>query len=80
MEAPWSLMRIVFIWTPIHRFAVPFDNMYEAFVSRLFGCQQLKGFIKVQGSVSRNTEANFVIEQRTITNVIPSEFHNSGSI
>ena len=48
--------------------------------SRLFGCQQLNGFIKVQGSVSRKTEANFVIEQRTITKVTPSEFHNSGSV
>jgi hypothetical protein len=30
--------------------AVPFRNMYEAFVfETLIGCKQLKGFIKVQG-------------------------------
>jgi len=35
--------------TPVHRFADPFDNMYEAFVfETLNGRQQSKGFIKVQ--------------------------------
>jgi hypothetical protein len=59
MGAPWSLMRIVLIWTPIHMFADPFDNMYEAFVfETLIGCKQLKGFIKVHGDkVSLITES-----------------------
>ena len=49
MEAPWSLMRIVFMWTPVHRFADPFDNMYEAFVFETLRLPAVKGVHKSSG-------------------------------
>ena len=73
-------MRIVLIWAPIPGFADPFDNMYEAFVFEVLRLPAVKWVHKSSGKCGRKTEANFVIEQRTITKVTPSEFHNSGSI